>query len=101
MNSPGMNDKKRKKQSKKLRKEAKKFVRNMAKPYEYNPNFGHLAWFAVFKTTSKEDNENFPADYKYYAQKDFFVEVNLTFGQRIMLKVFMGVFRFLIKIGMI
>jgi multimeric flavodoxin WrbA len=101
MNSPGMNEKKRKKQSKKLQRKAKKFVRKMNKPFNYKPTFGYLIWFAAFKVLSEKDPKHYPADYKYYSEKEFFVDVKLRISQRITLKLFKGLFRFLLRIGLV
>jgi multimeric flavodoxin WrbA len=101
MNSPGMNDKKINKQSKKLRKAAKKFVKKMNKPYNYKPGFGHLVWFSVFKTTSQLNEVESKADHEYYSNKDFFFEMDLNLGQKFVLKLFQAIFRGLIKIGLV
>ncbi len=101
MNSPGMNEKKRKKQSKKLQRKAKKFVKKMNKPYNYKPSFGELIWFSAFKALQKEETKHNAADYKYYSQKKFFVDMNLSFGQRSILKIFESLFGFLVRIGLV
>jgi multimeric flavodoxin WrbA len=100
-NSPGMNDKKRRKQSKKLKKEAIKFINNMNKPFIYKPSFGHLIWFSVFKVLSKETEKESPADYEYYSKKEFFVQLDLSIGQRFILKMFKALFGFLNRIGLV
>ncbi len=101
MNSPGMNDKKREKQSKKLEKEATKFANKMKKPFNYKPSFGHLVWFSAFKAVYKGEADESLADYRYYSKKKFFVDMKLSFGQKFTLKLFNGLFGFLIRIGMV
>ncbi|NPD90411.1 MAG: flavodoxin family protein, partial [Asgard group archaeon] len=101
MNSPGMNDKKREKQSKKLQKEAIKFVNKMKKPFTYNPPFGHLVWFSAFKAVYEGDTDESSADYRFYSTKKFFVDLDLSFGQKFTLKLFNGLFGILIRIGMV
>jgi multimeric flavodoxin WrbA len=101
MNSPGMNEKKREKNSKKLRKEALKFVKKMNKPFNYKPSFGHLVWFSAFKAVYKGEIDESSADYRFYSAKEFFVDMDLSFGQKFTLKLFNGIFGFLIKIGMV
>ena len=101
MDSPGMNNKKRKKESKKLQKEAIKFIKKMKKPFIYKPSFGDLIWFSVFKEISKEDKPESSADYNYYSTKEFFVILDLSYGQRFILKIFRALFGFLIRIGMV
>ncbi|NHJ41305.1 MAG: flavodoxin family protein, partial [Asgard group archaeon] len=86
MNSPGMNDKKINKQSNKLQKEAKKFVKKIEKPYNYKPSFGHLVWFSAFKVISHVNEKESIADHEYYSNKDFFIEMNLKLGQKFVLK---------------
>ncbi|WP_371805358.1 flavodoxin family protein [Candidatus Lokiarchaeum ossiferum] len=100
-NSPGMNDKKRKKQAKKLQKEARKFIKEMKKPFIHNPPFGYLIWFSVFKAMTKETGKDSPADFEYYSTKEYFVKTDLSKGQRLILKIFIAIFGFLIRIGMI
>ena len=73
----------------------------MNKPFNYKPTFGYLIWFAAFKVLSEKDPKHYPADYKYYSEKEFFVDVNLRFGQRFTLKLFKGLFRFLLRIGLV
>ena len=101
MNSPGMNDKKKEKQSKKLQKEVIKFANKMKKPFIYNPPFGHLVWFSAFKALYKGEIDESSADYRYYSTKKFFVDLDLSFGQKFTLKLFNGLFGFLIRIGMV
>ena len=100
-NSPGMNNKKRKKQSKKLNKEAIKFIDNMNKPFVYKPSFGDLIWFSVFKAITKETEKESPADYEYYSKKEFFVKLDLSKRQRFILKMFQAFFSFLSRIGLV
>ncbi|NPD90485.1 MAG: flavodoxin family protein [Asgard group archaeon] len=101
MNSPGMNDKKIKNQLRKLQKKAKKFAKKMKKPYSYRPSFGYLIWFSAFKALQKEETKHNTADFKYYSQKKFFVDMELTFGQRAILKIFEALFGFLVRIGIV
>jgi len=100
-NSEGMNDKKRKKQSKKLKKEAIKFINTMNKPFVYKPSLGHLIWFSAFKALSKKTEKEYPADYEYYSKREFFVKLDLSRYQRFNLKIFKGLFGFLIRIGLV
>jgi multimeric flavodoxin WrbA len=100
-NSPGMNNKKRKKQTKKLQKEAIKFINNMNKQFVYKPSFGELIWFSIFKALSKEAEKESPADFEYYSEKKYFVKLDLSNGQRFTLKMFEVLFGFLNRIGMV
>jgi len=100
-NSPGMNNKKRKKQSKKLKKEAIKFIDIMNKPYVYKPSLGDLIWFSVFKALSKETEKDFPADHEYYSKKEFFVKLDIPKRQRFILKTFEALFGFFSRLGLI
>lgn len=100
-NSPGMNNKKRKKQSNKLKKEAIKFIDIMNKPYVYKPSLGDLIWFSVFKALSNETEKDFPADYEYYSKKEFFVKLDLLKRQRFILRIFEALFGFFIRKGLI
>ncbi len=101
MNSPGMNDNKRNKQSKKLKQKAQKFVKIMNKPFKYKPSVGHLIWFSAFKALTKDDTIESHADYEYYSKKEFFVDLKLTSKQRFTLKMFQGLFGILVRIGFV
>ena len=101
MNSPDMNDRKTEKQAQKLRREATKFVNTVSKPSAYKPRIGDLVWFAVFKALNKEEGKHSAADYRYYAQKEFFVDIDLSFGQRALLRTFRALFAALIRIGLV
>ena len=101
MNSPDMNDKKREKQAKKLQKAAKKFADKMNEPFKYKPSFGHLAWFSAFKALYSKEIEGSSADYAFYNTKEFFVDIDLSFGQKFTLNLFKAIFGFLIRIGMV
>jgi hypothetical protein len=96
-----MNNKKRKKQTKKLQKEAIKFINNMNKQFVYKPSFGELIWFSIFKALSKEAEKESPADFEYYSEKKYFVKLDLSNGQRFTLKMFEVLFGFLNRIGMV
>ncbi|NPD90587.1 MAG: flavodoxin family protein, partial [Asgard group archaeon] len=101
MNSPGMNEKKREKQTKKLQKEAKKFADKMNEPFNYKPSFGHLVWFSAFNALYQGEADESSADYRFYSTKEFFVDLDLSIGQKFILKTFQGIFGFLIRIGMV
>jgi multimeric flavodoxin WrbA len=101
MNSPGMNEKKRKKQSKKLEKESIRFVNKMKRPFIYKPSSGDLIWFSAFKALYKEEIEESSADHKFYSTRKFFVEVDLSLRHKFILKIFTGLFGFLVRIGMV
>ena len=101
MYSPGMNEKKIKKNTKKLQKEARKFAKKMNKPYTHKPSFGYLVWFSAFKALYQGEEDETSADYRYYSTKDYFVDVDLSFMQKVNLKIFKAMFRFLIKIGLV
>ena len=101
MNSPGMNEKKREKNNKKLRKEALKFANKMNKPFNYKPSFGHLVWFSAFNALYQGEPDESSADYRFYSPKEFFVDLDLSKGQKFILKTFQGIFGFLIRIGMV
>ena len=101
MYSPGMNEKKIKRQSKILRNEAKKFAWKMNKPFKYKPSFGHLVWFAVFKSLYQGEADESSADYRYYSTKEFFADEKLSSGQKFTFNMFKAMFGFLIRIGMI
>jgi len=73
----------------------------MNKPFVYKPSVGDLIWFSAFKALSKETEKESPADYEYYSKKEFFVKLDLSNGQRSILKTFEVLFNFLNRIGLI
>ena len=101
MNSPGMNEKKRNKQSRKLRKAAKKFAKKMNKPFVYKPSFGDLIWFSAFKAVYSKEIEGSTADYNFYSTHEFFVDIDLSTGQKFTLKTFKAIFGFLVWLGLV
>jgi len=101
MNSPGMNDKKRKKQANNLHKAALKFIKKMNIPFIYKPTIGHLIWFSAFKSLSKKNKNESTADYNYYLNKKFFVKSNLSYGHKLILKISTTLFNKLIKLGFV
>lgn len=99
MYSPGMNDTKIRKEEKKLSIGAKRFAIAMQKKHEFNASFTNMLWFAAFKATTSDHAEDFPADFKYYLNKPFFVETKLNIFQRSTIGFFTSLFLFLIKRG--
>jgi hypothetical protein len=63
MNSPGMNDAKRRREEKKVISEAKRFARSLQKKHEFKASFGNMLWFAAFKETSSIHTDNYPKKY--------------------------------------
>ena len=99
MNSPGMNEQKIANQTKQLRKEATKFVDKMSQPYNYKPSFGHLAWFSAFKAMYSQDVDESFSDYRYYSTREYFVDTDLSSTQKLVLKMFQGIFNIMIQRG--
>jgi hypothetical protein len=101
MNSPGMNDSKISKEEKKLSVKAKIFAITMQKKQECVASLPNMLWFAAFKATSSVHAEDFPSDFKYYQNKQFFVKIKLNILQRGTIRLFTSLFLFLLKRGMI
>ncbi len=73
----------------------------MNKPFNYKPSFGHLVWFSAFKAVYQGEVDESSADYRYYSEREYFVKTDLSFGQKVNLKMFKALFVFLIKIGLV
>ena len=101
MISPGMNEKKKKKQDDKIITEAKKFSKILKNKFEFKSSFGYLVWFSAFKATAEMSKQYFPADYEYYKNKQFFEDTKLKIHEIFMVYFFTSLFRYLIKMGLI
>ncbi|MBA7549466.1 hypothetical protein ES705_41950 [subsurface metagenome] len=99
LNSPGMNKKKTEKQEKKIKREAKRLYKLLSNKREHKPSFGFLVWFSVFKASSNENKEYLPADYNFYKNKNYFVDINLSLLQKLVVSFFTKFFTLLIKKG--
>ncbi len=99
LNSPGMNDNKRRKQEEQIKKSAVKFAKRMNKKKGAKPAFSHLIWFSVFKASSVINRKDFPADYQYFKDKEYFTDCKLNVFQKASIKLFTYFFRFMIQIG--
>ena len=97
--APEMSMKKRQKQEKKIINKSKQFVKIVDKNYTHFPPFVNLIWFAVFKASGEAFKRTLPADYEYYKNKDYFIDVKLTLIEKIMIKSFTKVFKSLINKG--
>lgn len=101
LNSPGMNMNKRSKQEKKIEKAARQFSRNMKKKMPLKPTFGYLMWFCAFKAVSLANMNDCPADYEFYKDRAYFIDVKLNPIQRTVINIFTGIFGCLVKRGFV
>jgi len=101
MNSPGMNEAKKRKEEKKVSAAAFKFAAAMKKKYSFRATLANMLWFSVFKATTRIHADDFPADFGYYENKQFFVETELNIFQKITIGIFTNIFLFLSKKGFI
>ena len=99
MNSPGMNESKKQREEKKVRAEAKKFAVAMQRNHEFSASFVNMLWFAAFKATTSTNPDDFPADFEYYQDKQFFVETPLNTYQKTSIGLFTNLFTFMLKMG--
>ncbi len=99
--SPEMSKKKRQKQEKKIIIKSKKFFKLVDKNYSHFPPFSNLIWFAAFKALAlgEDFKKTLPADYEYYKNKDYFIDVKLTIIQKLLIKSFTKMFTFMINKG--
>ncbi len=100
-NSPGMNDKKVLKQEKEIKKKAKMFYKELSNKTLHRPSFGFLVWFSVFKASSNENKAHLPADYNFYRDKKYFIDVKLNIIQKELVSFFTFVFTILIRKGLV
>ncbi|MBT3319976.1 MAG: flavodoxin family protein [Clostridia bacterium] len=100
-NSPGMNEKKKLKQDKEIEKKARAFYKRLSRKTEHRPPFGFLVWFSVFKATSSDSKTHLPADYNFYKDKKYFVDAKLNVFQKGLIGMFTGMFKGLVKMGIV
>jgi hypothetical protein len=101
MSSPGMNEAKRKGQEKKLRRGALRFARRMARPFVFRPSLSYLMWFSAFKALAGLNRKEAPADFEYYANKSFFVDVKLAAHQKLTVRASTALFGLLVRLGLV
>jgi len=95
--TPGMSQKKIEFQEKKIEKQAQKFFKSLSKSKEHKPSISYLIWFSVFKALSYENNEQLKADNRFYANKNYFIDMKLNGIQRGIVRTSTSFFRILAK----
>ena len=100
-NSPGMNEKKAMKQEKLIKRGAELFYKKLSNKVKHKPSFGFLAWFSAFKAASNENKTYLPADYSFFKDKNYFINIKLTLLQKLIVSFFTNFFTILIKKGFI
>ena len=101
LNSPGMNENKKNKQEILLKKETLKFSKNMEKKISLKPSFGLIMWFCAFKSMSTVYKNECIADYNFYKDKKYFLDIKLTLLQNILINVFTNFLTLLVKKGFV
>ena len=96
-----MRIKKRQKQEKKIINKSKQFIKIVDKNYSPFPPFGNLIWFAAFKATGEAFKKTLPADYEYYKNKEYFIDVKLAIIKKVLIKSITKIFKFMINKGII
>ena len=99
--SPQMSEKKLRIRENKIKKNTEKFVKSIKEKNGHRPSLSFLIWFSVFKALSEKNQENFPADYNYYKNKNYFIDCHLNSFQMTIIKFFKSFFRILIVRGII
>jgi hypothetical protein len=101
MNSPGMNNAKKKKEENKVLNGARQFAEDLRKGFEFKASFLNMLWFSAFKATSEISAHEFPADRKYYENRGFFTEIKLNAYHTFTINLFTNLFKFLLKKGIV
>lgn len=99
--SPGMNEKKILKQKKVIKKKARIFYKRLSNKTDHRPSFGFLVWFSVFQASSNENKTHLPADYNFYKNKNYFIDIKLNFIQKTLIGLFTVLFTILIRMGLV
>lgn len=100
-NSPQMNEKKQRIQEYKIKNKTEKFVKSISEKNGHRPSLSFLIWFSVFKALSEINKENFPADYNYYKNKNYFIDCYLSNFELTIIRLFKSFFRILINKGLV
>ncbi|MGV8906947.1 MAG: flavodoxin family protein [Acetobacterium sp.] len=101
LNSPDMNDQKKKNQEVKIKKTTLKFAKLMNEKKQTSLRFSYLVWFSAFKAAAAINQKSLPADFEYYQDKEYFTECNLNIFQKSSIKIFTHFFRFMINNGFV
>lgn len=91
--APELSDKQRSKYTKKYDRKAERVVKRLHKPYRHKKSVMNLLWFASFKATSSKYKASLPADYDYYLEKDYFVETELGFFDKMIINMVKSLMR--------
>ena len=101
MSSPGINEPKKLKAKKKIQTGANKFAAAMQKNHEFRASFANMLWFAAFKATANIRTNDFPADFEYYHNRKFFVEIRLNMFQKATIGLLTSLFASFLRKGII
>lgn len=80
--APELSEKKKEKQMKKFRKDSHDIVMKLRDPYQHKADFGNVMWFSAFKASHDISKKTLPADYEYYKDKEYFIDVPLKASQK-------------------
>lgn len=97
--APELSEKKRLKQDRKFSKKINHIFKLLDREYKHTPSFLYLFWFASFKASSEIFKKTLPADYEFYKDKEYFVETRLSILQKLVIKSFTSLFKFMFKKG--
>ena len=101
LHSPGMNEDKKNKQEALIRKGAQVFSKKMRREITHSPSFGFIMWFCAFKSMATVYKNECIADYNYYQDKKYFIDIKLNFFQNLLIAMFTRFFILLTKKGFI
>jgi len=97
--APELSVKKRLKQDRKFSKNINHIFKSLDKEYKHTPPFSYLFWFASFKASSEMYKKSLPADYEFYKDKEYFIETRLSLSQKLIIKSFTSLFKFMFRKG--
>lgn len=101
LNSPDMNDKKKKIQEAQIKKSTLQFAKLLSKTNPVILRFSYLIWFSAFKAASSKNQKGLPADFEFYKNKEYFTDGKLNMFQKSSIKIFTHFFGFMINKGFI
>jgi hypothetical protein len=73
----------------------------MMKKNSLKPSVMFIIWFCAFKSVSLVNKNDCLADYNYYINRKYFIDVKISIIKKILLLIFTKFFSYLVKKGFV
>jgi len=91
--APELSQKKLSKQDRVFHQKAEKIFHKLDKEYIHKVPFVNLFWFASFKALHNVNKNTLSADYEFYKDKEYFIDIKLSSVQKSIINGFTVLFR--------